>query len=516
MSEQSQLEVRAKDGDSSLSISAARSGLIARGRRDAEVLTTQAESKEPRRSFELRVTFQDGRAREEWLKDGEKGDPKGQNLLACDYLFDYKHGSEKGREELAEAAAKWFRKAADQGLREAQFNLGLMYDVGTGVVRDYTEAAKWYRMAADQSVDEAQFSLGVMYDNGDGLVQDRAEAAKWYRKAADQGLDIAEFNLGVMYDNGDGVLQDCAEAAKWYRRAADRGLYKAEFNLGLKYINGQGVPQDYIQAYKWMNLATRDAGIDAEKRCAAIRDRVASKLNPPQIVEAQRLVGEYIDNWEDPDFQFDYTEAVRWWRKAADAGNAEAQNKLGEAYYNGYGVPQDNAEAAKWYGKAVEQGHASAQQSVGVMYRDGRGVPQDYVEAVNWYRKAAEQGNADAQNSLGDAYNRGNGVPQDFTEAVKWFRRAAEQGSAYAQHILGCMYANGEGVPKDYMQAHMWSNLAAEHYPAWATENRNGAIANRDLFARQMTIQQISEAQRLAREWEAERNSQPENEGHRA
>jgi TPR repeat protein len=54
----------------------------------------------------------------------------------------------------------------------------------------------------------------------------------------------------------------------------------------------------------------------------------------------------------------------------------------------------------RWYRKAAEQGFAEAQCNLGVMYRLGRGVPQDDAEAMRWYRKAAKQGNAQAQNGL--------------------------------------------------------------------------------------------------------------------
>ena len=58
----------------------------------------------------------------------------------------------------------------------------------------------------------------------------------------------------------------------------------------------------------------------------------------------------------------------------------------------------------KWYRLAADQGNAIAQCNLGVMYDKGRGVPQDYAEAVKWYRLAAEQGHADAQFKLGIMY----------------------------------------------------------------------------------------------------------------
>ena len=64
------------------------------------------------------------------------------------------------------------------------------------------------------------------------------------------------------------------------------------------------------------------------------------------------------------------------------------------------GVKQDFAEAAKWYRKAAEQGDAAAQYNLGIMYEEGTGVKQDFAEAAKWYRKAAEQGDTEAAAAL--------------------------------------------------------------------------------------------------------------------
>ena len=104
-----------------------------------------------------------------------------------------------------EEAAKWFKKAADKGHAESQYNLGRQYYHGDGVKQNFGEAAKWFRKAADQEDAVAQFNLGVLFASGQGVPQDHAQAAKWYRKAADQGYAGAQFNLGVLYDDGQGV-----------------------------------------------------------------------------------------------------------------------------------------------------------------------------------------------------------------------------------------------------------------------------------------------------------------------
>ena len=59
-------------------------------------------------------------------------------------------------------------------------------------------------------------------------------------------------------------------------------------------------------------------------------------------------------------------------------------------------MPQDDAEAVRWYRLAAEQGDANAQYNLGVRYGAGEGVPPDDAEAVRWFRLAAEQGDATA------------------------------------------------------------------------------------------------------------------------
>lgn len=112
--------------------------------------------------------------------------------------------------------------------------------------------------------------------------------------------------------------------------------------------------------------------------------------------------------------------------RAAEQGNAGAQDALASCYFLGYGVEHSYSEAAKWFRKAAEQGYASAQNSLGNCYAFGWGVKQDYAEAAKWYRKAAEQGNVYAQKALGNCYAFGWGVAKNNSEAEKWYRKAQE------------------------------------------------------------------------------------------
>jgi TPR repeat protein len=109
-------------------------------------------------------------------------------------------------------------------------------------------------------------------------------------------------------------------------------------------------------------------------------------------------------------------------------GLPEEQYVLGNLYYKGDSVPQDYTEAAKWYRKAADQGHTNSQYMLASMHDRGDGMSPDYIEAVAWYRKAAENGHIPAQLELGRKYASGQGVPQNYAEAYVWFSLAATSG----------------------------------------------------------------------------------------
>lgn len=151
-------------------------------------------------------------------------------------------------------------------------------------------------------------------------------------------------------------------------------------------------------------------------------------------------------------------------RARAEEGDAEAQNELGSSYYTGNGVLQDDGEAAQWIKRAADQGYAPAQYNLGLLYFRSRGVLGDDVEAATWYRRAAEQGYAPAQGGL------------------------------------GYMLAYGAGVGENHVEAYMWLELAWNGTTSDFT--RRLYIQQRDELAQRMTVEQITDAKRLAREWD--------------
>ena len=260
---------------------------------------------------------------------------------------------------------------------------------------------------------------------------------------------------------------------------AEKGDAESQLHLGLYYFGGIGMEKNQAEAMKWFHKAAEQGNSGAENRLGAIyRAGVGVKK--------------------------DSAEAVSWYRKSAEQGNAEGQEMLGVCYFVGDGVDKDAVEAVKWYRKAAEQGDKDAQCALGLCYDRGDGVAKDSVEAVKWYQKGADQGDAESQLLLGFCYNDGTGIDINTVEAMRWFRRAANQGYAPAQGVVGACFVKGSVVDKDYVEAYKWFSLAKDQGDETA---KNGF----SFVEQQMTPEQISEAQKLVREFKPRKESSSDN-----
>jgi len=145
----------------------------------------------------------------------------------------------------------------------------------------------------------------------------------------------------------------------------------------------------------------------------------------------------------------------------AEKNDADAQYELAEAYRTGTGVFENFSEALRWYRAAAELGLADAQNNLGAMYLAGMGIDKNPVAAAYWYLKAAEQEQVHAQFNLGMLYLLGSGVEQSDEEAANWLHTAAEQGDLEAISQLGILYQLGRGVEQNYVAAAELHTIAA-------------------------------------------------------
>ena len=173
------------------------------------------------------------------------------------------HYYQKGQYD---AAAFFFRKAAEQGYSIGQSNLDLMQHSCSGIKEDDKQAIQACIQSAEQGDAEGQLNLGFMYLNGHGVKQDETQALRWFNRSAEQGYAKAQYTLGILYYEGRIVKKADLTAVYWFRKAAEQGNAQAQSSLGLMYRNGHGVAQDNEQAIFWLNKSAEqghDTAINA-------------------------------------------------------------------------------------------------------------------------------------------------------------------------------------------------------------------------------------------------------------
>lgn len=223
-------------------------------------------------------------------------------------------------------------------------------------------------------------NIAYSYYYGEGVAEDNFKALEYFEKAYKYGSGEAANMIGIMYKEGYGVSVDNESEFTWMKRAADLGSVYGQGNLANCYYEGRGTEQDYFLARQWYTKAANGGN-----------DYAATEIGKMEM-----------DN-------NNYEEAVKWFRKAAENGYADAQNRLGVRYSKGEGVIQDEEEALIWFVKAAEQGHSKAQSNIGCCYYYGEGVPKDEYKSKEWLRKSAEQGDEKAINLLYKWYGEGLG-----------------------------------------------------------------------------------------------------------
>lgn len=306
-----------------------------------------------------------------------------------------------------QSATQWYAQAAALGNAEAQHAYAVRLSGGIGVAPDPLAAHLWFSRAAAQDQPDALDAIAV------ALQASQPELAlACTLKAAQAGHAGAQHRLALACHRGDGVAQDQAEAVRWMTRAAEGGHAPAQCDLAGWYAQGTGVPRDLARAATWYAQAV-DAGPS------------------PARTRAQWGLGSLLAQGG-PGLAPDVKRATLLCRKAANAGYAPAQATMGLLMARA----GQHDKALRWWDKAAEQGDPEAQYNLGMARLQGRGAVEDAEVAFTWVMYAAQAGVAVAQQRIGFAYATGLGVPVDVVEATKWFLLAEAAGSADARANL--------------------------------------------------------------------------------
>lgn len=220
-------------------------------------------------------------------------------------------------------------------------------------------------------------------------------------------------------------------------KQAQSGNYAACVYVGSSYFTGDGgVEQNYSEAFKWYQKAALNG-------------------------ETPAFVWMGIMYYWGYGTTQDYSKSFMWFKKAAQLVNPLADHWLGQLYIKGLGTTQNDYEAFKCFKRATDGGEIHSLNWLGELYYEGRGTEKDYKKAFECFQNAANNGIELAYAWLGKMYYAGEGVTQNYSEAYKWTKKAVDKGIKDAYFLMGIMHYYGHGVQQDYSQAFKWLKMAA-------------------------------------------------------
>lgn len=237
------------------------------------------------------------------------------------------------------------------------------------------------------------------------------KAIEWTRKAAENGYREAQLTLAALYFYGhEKFPRDAAKARHWFELAAKQGASEAHYYLGVLYATGEGAERNMEKALEELSIAAR-AG----------------------VAEAQYRLGMfYIEN------ERTLEDGLEWLRQAAEHAQVEAALALGKIYARGkYSLGPDMHEAARWYHRAAQEGNVQAQYVYALMCLTGSGVPRDDKQGMSWLQLAAGRDYYPAVEKLAECYRKGEGTAPDARLAEVWEERAAQLAAARQESEKG-------------------------------------------------------------------------------
>ena len=152
--------------------------------------------------------------------------------------------------------------------------------------QDYETAYDVWLKLAEDGDREAQYALGVMYFKGEGRPADVEAAMSWFEKAARAGHPTAMFNVGVAHWEGKGAPINHEIAVQWWEKAAQLGDSASQYNLGLAYYLGKGINKDPERALYWIKQAEESGHANAAEVLPTVEKEYQESVAAEQTREA--------------------------------------------------------------------------------------------------------------------------------------------------------------------------------------------------------------------------------------
>ena len=344
-------------------------------------------------------------------------------------------------------AARWYGIAAERGLTDGSVNLAFLHLTGMGAAKDAHAGIEMLKAAAERGNHNAIWALYNLFNEGSYIAADPSEALHWLIVATQHGSGIAAGRLLVRWEAGDAPGVSENDLVDYLRGAADSGDPEAEAVYGRLLYEGRHLKQDLGEAFRRLNSAAHKGNVFAQawmgdvllkgeivlKDEALAREWYGKAARNGHVGAALALTRDVMGS--DPT-DTDKADLFGLWLPLAEAGEITAQRMVGDFFLQGCGVNASDDEAARWLRAAADKNQLGALLLLGGMLISGRARPQSPDEPVRLFERAAIQGSAEAKFNLGVCFGRGIGVQQDAEQARIHFQKAADGGYEPAKAAL--------------------------------------------------------------------------------
>jgi len=252
---------------------------------------------------------------------------------------------------------------------------------------NFVEAVKCFRQGAEEGDPTCQYNLGVAYNSGKGVIQDYEQAKVWLLKATENDFAPAYTLLGHMREKGLGMDVNEEDALWFYRVASSKGDAIGLYSAGVMFLEGRGTDKNYNMAFQHFLYSAKN------------RDTPAGTYF-------------YLGLCYEKGYGTDVNMAlaIQNYEQSARMGDAAAKRNLGLCYLLGKGVKQDSIKALYWTEQAAKGGDRLAFRHLGLMYMRGEGVPKDKNKALLYLNEAAKRGDKYAQQVFDELSTSGWGA----------------------------------------------------------------------------------------------------------
>lgn len=417
-------------------------------------------------------------------KLANKGDTQAQYGLGAIYSERSRyHDGSGNNEEASQQSLAWLVKAANNGHKDALYELGVNPDqdeqkskgyilkafhAGSAKAKDeivssvviqllipqMNEVYSTLRLRAKSGDTEAQKTLSSssydyledhrfdgykkamklsdtelinLYQKDYILPQiDQEERTLWWNKLSENSTDKLPYTVGELWEN-----KDYDKLLSLLDKYSSNGNYRAKAWIGLMYIGGYGVLKDYKKALRLFR----------ESEEISKGDGLVADIERSGELQKEQLTPFY-----------------KWYMKQAEKGDVQAQVDLARMYeYGNSYIEKNSSKSIGWLEKAAALDYLKASYELAQAYTSKYSVDKkssnSLKKALYWYAKAANNGDINAMNYLGNIYLMAEFGVQNYFEARRWFGKAAALNDPYALQQLGKIYYHGLGVKKDSVQA---------------------------------------------------------------